>query len=97
MAFLKLLDHSYIQSSFSTNTRHIDNSILKDTLQFFMLWTWINMRAKSFIETSVNVTERRIDEGARRKIVVQSMQLEEHCTKLETTVHLFYALLFSQT
>ena len=55
------------------------------------------MRAKSFIETSVNVTERRIDEGARRKIVVQSVHLEEHCAKLETTVHLFYALLFSQT
>ena len=31
-------------------------------LYFFR--TWINMRAKSFIKTSVNVTETRIDEGA---------------------------------
>ena len=46
------------------------------------------MRAKSFIKTSVNVTEMRIDEGT------QNMHLEEHCTKIETTFHLFYALLF---
>ena len=46
------------------------------------------MRAKSFIKTSVNVTETRIDEGT------QNVHLEEHCTKIETTFHLFYALLF---
>ena len=46
------------------------------------------MRAKSFIKTSVKVTERRIDEGT------QNVHLEEHCTKIETTFHLFYALLF---
>ena len=75
-------------SPFSTITRHIDNSILKDTLQLYILRTWINMRAKSFIKTSVNVTETRIDEGT------QNVHLEEHCTKIETTFHLFYALLF---
>ena len=94
MAFWKLLDHSYVQSPFSTNTRHIDNSILKATLEFFVLRTWINMRAKSFIKTLVNVTETRIDEGAWKKIVAQSEHLEEHFTKIETTFHLFYALLF---
>ena len=31
--FWKLLHHSYVQSSFSTITRHIEHSILKDTLQ----------------------------------------------------------------
>ena len=36
----------------------------------------------------------RIDEGAWIKIVIQSVYLEEHCTKIETTFHLFYALLF---
>ena len=46
------------------------------------------MRAKSFIKSSVNVTETRIDEGT------QNVHLEEHCTKIETTFHLFYALLF---
>ena len=76
------------------NTRHIDNSILKDALKFFILRTWSNISVKSFIKTSVNVTEMRIDEGAWKKIVTQSVHLEEHCTKIETTFHLFYALLF---
>ena len=66
----------------------------QDTLQFFILRTWINMRAKSFVKTSVNVTETKIDEGALKKVVTQSVHLEEHCAKIETTFHLFYALLF---
>ena len=49
------------------------------------------MRAKSFFKTSVNVTETRIDEGAWKTIVTQSVHLEEHCTKIETTFHLIYA------
>ena len=59
------------------------------------------MRAKSFLKTSVNVTETRIDEGAQKKMVTQSVRLEEHCTKLEehctkieTTFHLIYAPLY---
>ena len=60
----------------------------------FILRTWNNMRAKSFIKTLVSVTETRIDEGAWKMIVAQSEHLEEHCTKTETTFHLFYALLF---
>ena len=52
------------------------------------------MRAKSFVKTLVNVTETRIDEGAWKKIVTQSVHLEEHCTKIETTFHLFFAPLF---
>ena len=88
VALWKLLDHSYVESPFSTNTRNFDNRILKDTQQVFILRTWINMRAKSFIKTSVNVTETGIDKGT------QNAHLEEHCTKIETTFHLFYALLF---
>ena len=94
VAFWTLLDHSYVQSPFSTNTRHFDNSNLKDTLQFFILRAWINMRAKSFIKILVNVTETRIDEGTWKKTVAQSEHLEEHCTSIETTFRLFYALLF---
>ena len=52
------------------------------------------MRAKSFIKTSVNVTETRIDEGAWKNIATQSVHLKERCTKTETTFHLFLALLF---
>ena len=61
-------------SPFSTITRHIDNSILKDILQLYILRTRINMRAKSFIKTSVNVTETKIDEGAWKKISHAKMQ-----------------------
>ena len=52
------------------------------------------MRARSFIKTFVNVTETRIDEGAWKEKVAQSVRLEEHCNKIETTFHLFYAFLF---
>ena len=52
------------------------------------------MRTKSFVKTSVNVTETRIDEGAWKKIVTQSVHLEEHCTKTESTFHLIYAPLY---
>ena len=84
-------------SPFSTITRHIDNSILKDTLQLYILRTWINMRAKSFIKTSVNVTETKIDEAAWKKInhaKLQACTWKDIWLKIETTFHLFYALLF---
>ena len=97
VALWKLHDHCYVQSRFSTNTRHIDNSILKDILQFFILRIWINMRAKSFIKTSVNVTETRIDEDVWKKIVAQSVHLEEHCTKKKPRFTYFMRSFFSQT
>ena len=50
VAFWKLLDHSYVQSSFPINTRHIENSILKDNLQLNIFLTWINLRATPFIK-----------------------------------------------
>ena len=58
VAFWKILHHSYDQSSFSVITRHIENSILKDTLQLNILRTWIKLRAKSFIKTSVNIKQK---------------------------------------
>ena len=62
------VNHNCAQSSFWRITRHIGNSIFKDIVQFYILRTWINMRAKSFIKTSVNVVETKIDEGAWKKI-----------------------------
>ena len=98
VAFWKWLDHSYIQIVPSQQLRrHIDNSILRDTLQLYILRTWINMRAKSFIKTSVNVTETKIDDGAWKKIShakLQAWTWKNIWTKIETTFHLFYALLF---
>ena len=75
VAFWKLLDHSYIQSPLSAVTRHTDNNILKDTLQFYILWTWINMHTISFIKTVVNVTERRIDGSAWKKVSSTKIQV----------------------
>ena len=45
--FWKLLDFSYVQLSFSTTMRHIDNGIWK----IFYSWrlTWINIQANSFL------------------------------------------------
>ena len=51
------------------------------------------MRAKSFAK-SVNFTETRINKGAWKKTVTQSVHLEEHCTKIETLFHLIYAPLY---
>ena len=61
------LDHNYVQSSFSTNIRHIDNRILKDTLQLKILRTWIKTRSNSFITTwvvySSKTNKTKIDKG----------------------------------
>ena len=98
MGFWKLLDHSYVQIVPSQQLRrHIDNSILRDTLQLYILRTWINMRTKSFIKTSVNVTETKIDECAWKKISHAKLQAwiwKNIWTKIEVAFHLFYALLF---
>ena len=57
--FWKLLDRSHVLSSFSTNYKYIDNSILKDILQLKILRTWIKTRANSFIKTRVNIMKRK--------------------------------------
>ena len=49
--FWSLLCHSF----FSTITRYISNSILRDTLQLKILQTWIKIYANSFIKTLVNI------------------------------------------
>ena len=48
----------YVQSSFSAKNS-IENSSLKDTLQLNILWTWIHIRAKSFIKTSANIMKQK--------------------------------------
>ena len=84
-------------SPFSTITRHIDNSILKDILQLYILGTRINMRAKSFIKTSVNVTETKINEGAWKKVSHAKMEraLKEHLNQNRNHVSLILCTTFS--
>ena len=72
VAFWKLLDHSYVQSSFPIITRHIENSILKDTLQLNILRTWIKLRAKSFIKTSVNMKQKSMKVPGKRSVAQKS-------------------------
>ena len=98
VAFWKLFDHSYVQSSFSIITRHLENSILKDTLQLNILRTWINLCAKSFIKTWVNMEKRSMKVSEKR-----SFSQKSKCA-LQRTLHLsrprftyFMRFFFSQT
>ena len=72
VAFWKLLDHCYVQISSSIITRHIENSVLKDNLQSNVLRTWINLRAKSFIKTSVNMKQKLMKVPGRRSLAQMS-------------------------
>ena len=46
---LKLLDHSYGQSSFATITKHFDNGIWHNALQLKILRTWITIWTNFFL------------------------------------------------
>ena len=72
VAFWKLLDHSYVQSSFPIIMRNIENSILKDTLQLNIFRTWINLRATSFIKTSVNMKQKSMTVPRKRSVAQKS-------------------------
>ena len=58
---LKLLYHSYVQSSFVTIRMHFDNSIWNYTLQLKILRTWISVGTNYFLS---NFLEIKIDESA---------------------------------
>ena len=94
----KLLHHSYEKSFFSTITRHINNSILKDTLRLKILWTWINIRANLFIKTLVNNMKRKSTKVPWTSLTRKNAtpHFKEHCTKIDISlvvIHFF----FSQT
>ena len=73
VAFWKLLDLcylilNYVQSSFPINTRHIEKSILKDTLQLNIFRTWINLSSTSFIKTLVNMKQKSMTLPRQRSV-----------------------------
>ena len=72
VAFWKLLDHSYVQSSFQIITMHIENGILKYTLQLNIFRTWINLRATFFIKTSVNMKQKSMTVPRKRSVARKS-------------------------
>ena len=53
----KLLYHNYVKVSSRELLETL--SILKDTLRLKILWTWIKIRANSFIKTLVNNMKRK--------------------------------------
>ena len=95
--FWKLLDRSYIQSSFSTITRHVDNSILKGALPTLKIWrTWIKIRSHSFIKTWVNMMKRSFMENHQLHKSV-NLFFEEHFTEKDDNSPIFISFFLIQT
>ena len=85
---------------FSTVTKHIDNSILKDTLKLKILWTWIKIRANYFIKTLVNIMKRKSTKVPWKLSLVKKINtphFKEHCTKIDDISLVVIRFFFSQT
>ena len=83
--FWKLLDYSYVQSSFSAIMRHIDNSSLKYPLQLKILW--INIRVNSFIKTWESIVKWKSKTWPRKLWVAQKLSLHFLFTVLIIICH----------
>ena len=81
---LKVLDHSYFQSSLARIRRHFDNGIWNDTLQLKIFRTWISVWTNYFLS---KFPKMKIDESAWKIIHYNnpSLLFEEHWSK---TFHL---------
>ena len=87
----KLLKHEYVQTHWSTITRHIDNTVLKDTLLLKILETWIDIRANSFIKTWINAMKRKSAELYSRPSIAQKSEPALWKTLQQSRKwHLFY-------
>ena len=78
--------------------RHINDSILKDSLWLKILWTWIKIRANSFIKTLVNNMKRRSKVSSTLSLAKKNAtpHFKEHCTKIDISLVAIH-ILFSQT
>lgn len=105
MSFWKLLGRSYVQSSFSTHVRHIENITLKCTLQLMILGTWFNTRANSLIKSWVNIMNQKLTKVPEKFTVAQKSEpalwrkLHEYITfyLFLNTSHKILKYFFSQT
>ena len=64
-----------------------------------ILWTWIKIRANSFIKTLVNSIKRKINEGALNIVTREknaTPHFKEHCTKIDISL-VVIRFFFSQT
>ena len=91
--FRKLLDHGYVQVS-SQQLR----GTLKDTLWLKVLWTWIKIRANSFIKTLVNNMKRKSTKVPWTSLTRKNAtpHFKEHCTKIDISL-VVIRFFFSQT
>ena len=98
VALWKLLDHSYVESSFPIITRHIENSTLKNTSQLNIFRTWINLRATSFINTSVNMKQKLITVPRKRSVAQESKRAIRRTWNLSRPRFTYFIrFFFSQT
>ena len=96
---LKVAISQLYQSSFSAIARHVNNSILKDTLRLKILWTWIKICANSFIKTLVNNMKQKsakIHWTLSLEKRNATLLFKEHCTKIDISL-VFIPFFFSQT
>ena len=101
-SFWKLLDHIYLQSSFSTIMRHSDNSILKDTVQLKILRRWINIRVNSFIKTEKTSwnKNRKLNRNAWKVISCRKIRAcasKNVSAKIDHISPIFILFFFSKT
>ena len=97
-AFWKLLDHSYVRSSFQIITTHIENSVLIYTLQLNILWTWINLRATFFIKTSVNMKQKSMTVPRKSSVAQKSKCALRRALNLSRPCFTYFIrFFFSQT
>ena len=98
VAFWKLLDHSYVQSSFQKITGHIENTILKDALQLNIFRTWINLRATFFINTSVNMKQKLMAVPRKVSVAQKSKRALRRALNLSRQRFFYFIrFFFSQT
>ena len=97
--FWKLLDHTYVQRSFSRIARRMKNSILKEILQSKILQTCIKIRANTSIKTWENIMK----ENQQRRLENYHLQnnttphFKEQCTKVDNISFIVKRLFSCQT
>ena len=95
VAFWKLLDHTYVQSSFPIITRQIENSILKDTLQLNIFRTWNNFRPTYFIKTSEKKKQKSITVPQKRLVAQKFKHALRRTLNLSRPRFTFFIRFFS--
>ena len=97
--FQKIVGDNYVKALRSWLMRHIDNSILKDTLQLKILGTWINARANYFIKALVKIMKRKwrrcLENYHSHKNAIPLFK--EYCTEIDDISLVFICFFFSQT